>query len=85
MDHQGRGGADTRVDKVTRLALWGIGLIVVCFVTVTLIAIANCVYQGKTCPPEGSLREVLEDVLALLVGFVGGRMSKGISHTTHTS
>jgi hypothetical protein len=63
------------MDKITRLALWGIGSIVICFMIVTLASMVNCIYQGQTCPPQGSLREVLEDVLALLVGFVGGRMS----------
>jgi len=41
-----------------------------------LVLLGNCVLFQRTCPPQGSLREVLEDVLTATIGFTAGRYTK---------
>jgi len=43
------------------------------FLAIILVGAVNCVMTGRTCPPQGAVREMIEDVFMALLGFVGGR------------
>jgi len=50
-----------------------IAVVATCLCLAFLILVGNCFFYQRTCPPEGSLREALEDVLMAACGFGAGR------------
>ena len=56
-------------------AMLGVGALLGALVIGFLILIANCAMTGKTCPPYG-VKELTEDLVGMLLGFMAGRYSK---------
>jgi hypothetical protein len=61
--------------KPDSLIVWVGTIIIGTFLVIALGAAGNCIIRGLTCPPQGAIREILEDTLTLLIGFVAGRLS----------
>jgi len=62
--------------RLVKFAIFAGGGLIVIFILVIIFAMIRCVYTNNNCPTPGALREVFEDLVALVIGFVGGRATK---------